>query len=271
MEATLNNNRTIFIGDVHGMLDELDALINALDLASGDRLVFLGDIVDKGPDQVGAVRRVGQLLDRTDISCVLVRGNHEDQHIRYRHHLTHTPKVARDMASRKPTLEAFQSGATDQDAAVLDQALPFWRCPELNILAVHGGIPGDMLDFPDHWDEFEHLPKSDKRKLEKIWRTRFIDRETGVFLSNSSQQPDDPFWAEVYDGRFGHVVFGHEVFMDGPAEFPHATGIDTGAVHGGHLTALVVTPDGKRDYVSVPGRMCSGTRQSPERTAPNTG
>ena len=42
--------------------------------------------------------------------------------------------------------------------------------------------------------------------------------------------------------------------MKGPGIYPHATGIDTGAVHGGALTAMIVTPDGSREFISVPGR-----------------
>ena len=69
-------------------------------------------------------------------------------------------------------------------------------------------------------------------------RTRYLDPTTGKMLELGKNKPGDPFWAEVYDGRFGHVVFGHEPLY-GVTFFPHATGIDTSAVYGGLLTALV--------------------------------
>lgn len=253
MGAIFNTSRTIFIGDVHGLLAPLEALLEKLAPRTGDRLIFLGDLVDKGPDPVGVVRLVAALQARTDITTHLLRGNHEDQHIRYKRNLIERPKVARQMAERKPPLSEFYDAADDLIWATLEDALPFWRCHEQNLLAVHGGIPGDMWNFPHHWDEVQHLTRHDQRMVEKIWRTRYISKETGVFLASGQQAPDDPFWAEVYDGRFGHVVFGHEVFMDGPAFFPHATGIDTGAVHGGALSALIWRENEPANLVSVPG------------------
>ena len=43
--------------------------------------------------------------------------------------------------------------------------------------------------------------------------------------------------------------------MTGVREFAHATGIDTGAVHGGALTAMIIEPSGERSFASVPGRL----------------
>lgn len=245
--------RTIFIGDVHGMLDTLDTLLHDLAPGPGDTLIFLGDLVDKGPDQLGVVRRVGELQARSEFTTHLLRGNHEDKHIRYRARLQDRPSVARKMGETSPSLVQFHDAATDDDWQVLLNALPFWRHPERGLLAVHGGIPGDMWNFPHHWDEVTRMERRDQRHVEKIWRTRYLDKETGVFLANDHIQPGDPFWAEIYDGRFGHVIFGHEVFMKGPGCFPHATGIDTGAVHGGALTALILDANDRRQFLSAPG------------------
>lgn len=253
MEAPVTFARTIFIGDVHGMLDTLDALLERLELTSDDRLIFLGDLVDKGPDPVGVVRRVGDLVRNGPARTFLLRGNHEDKHLRFYGHLRARPKVARDMAEMSPHLNAFHTMATEQDWQVLLSALPFWHDPEQNVLAVHGGIPGNMESFPFDWNTVETLPPSEQNRIKKIWLTRYVDRNTGAFIANGRQTPDDPFWASVYDGRFGHVIFGHEVLMNGPVHFPHATGIDTGAVHGGTLTALVLASDGSRETLSVPG------------------
>lgn len=248
------HTRTIFIGDVHGMLDELDALLAEIALRAGDTLIFLGDLVDKGPDQVGVIRRVGELQARRDIHTLTLRGNHEDHHIRYRARLSDNPGVARLMAERSPTLSRFHEAATDADWHVLYSGLPFWRCHERNILAVHGGIPGDMREFPRHWEDVPDMDRRDQRRLEKTWRTRFLDQKTGAFVANDRIKPGDPFWASLYDGRFGHVIFGHQPFLEGIGRFPNATGIDTGAVHGGRLTALILTPNHDPHIVSVPGR-----------------
>ena len=85
-------------------------------------------------------------------------------------------------------------------------------------------------------------------------RTRYIDAKKGCFIGLGEEKPSDPYWADVYDGRFGHVIFGHQPFIDGVKYFKHATGIDTGAVFGGTLTALIVNEDCSREIVSVNSR-----------------
>lgn len=96
--------------------------------------------------------------------------------------------------------------------------------------------------------------------MQQVLRTRYVDAGTGRMLALGSETASDPFWAEVYDGRFGHLVFGHSPFLDGPAHFAFATGIDTGCVHGGALTAMLIAADGERSFVSVPGRRCAPLR-----------
>ena len=50
------------VGDIHGRLDRLDALLDVLPLRDGDRLVFLGDYIDRGPDSKGVVDRLREYL-----------------------------------------------------------------------------------------------------------------------------------------------------------------------------------------------------------------
>lgn len=69
------------IGDIHGELVPLNALLEKLGYAkngrhpSGRRLVFLGDLTDRGPDSPGVVAKVRKLVDAERAQCVL--GNHE--------------------------------------------------------------------------------------------------------------------------------------------------------------------------------------------------
>ena len=124
---------------------------------------------------------------------------------------------------------------------------------EYNILVVHGGIPGNMTNFPDTIPEALALSGKRRKSLLRILRTRHIDSETGEPIRLGEATEADPYWAEKYDGRFGHVVFGHEPFVEGVKEFDHATGIDTGAVFGGSLTAMILEGE-DREFVSVPSR-----------------
>ena len=61
-----------------GMLDELKELLNKADYTAsrGDRVIFVGDLVNKGPQSAGVVQHA------MDINATTVRGNHEDKVLR---------------------------------------------------------------------------------------------------------------------------------------------------------------------------------------------
>ena len=244
--------RQIFIGDVHGMLDELNALLAKLNLREDDTIIFVGDLLDKGPDSAGVVERA-RVLSTTQ-TVVLVMGNHEDIHSRYRGHLKGDVKMAQKMAANKPELPVITPQLSPQDIKFLDSAVYFYRSPICDILVVHGGIPASKRTIPKTIEELAAMNSKKRKSFKQILRTRHVNAKTGHFVGLGDERPEDPFWADVYDGRFGHVIFGHQPFMDGVRHFDHATGIDTGAVFGGTLTALIVDKDCSRTVVSVESR-----------------
>jgi len=65
--------RTLIVGDVHGCREELEDLLDESGWEEDDQLVFVGDLVAKGPDSLGVIRLARELGARA------VRGNH-DQH-----------------------------------------------------------------------------------------------------------------------------------------------------------------------------------------------
>lgn len=71
--------RTIFIGDVHGCAEELKLLVKKLEVGSRDRVIMLGDLINRGPDPAGVVRFVYEM----DFECLM--GNHEDEYLRHYH------------------------------------------------------------------------------------------------------------------------------------------------------------------------------------------
>lgn len=243
--------RNHFIGDVHGMSAQLDALMARLEPGTDDVVVFLGDLVDRGPNSIGVVRAVRNMAENAAFDVVLIEGNHEELHRRYRRNLVLRPEIAAAQAARNPELEVLTAALSAEDVAFLDAAIPFFPLAENGILALHGGIPGDMRSFPANLAEAQALAGKEQRAFSKILRTRFIARESGSFVMRGQEAADDPFWAERYDGRFGHVLFGHTPFIDGPARFAFATGLDTGAAHGGALTALTIAPGGAWRFTSV--------------------
>ena len=63
--------RSIWIGDVHGCALELADLLDAISPTAEDRVIFVGDLVARGPDTPGVLRMV------RETSALCVRGNHE--------------------------------------------------------------------------------------------------------------------------------------------------------------------------------------------------
>jgi len=240
------------------MLKELNTLLSDLRPSHTDTIVFVGDLIDKGPDSLGVVSAVRKLSERCNV--VVVEGNHEDKHRRFRRNLVLRPEIAQGQADRSPELAQITADLTEDDINFLDSAVPFHRIEEHNVLVVHAGIPGNMVTFPETVEEVAAMSNKARKIIEKTARVRHVNVETGKFIKLGDETEADPFWADVFDGRFGHVVFGHEPFTSGVAHFDHATGIDTGAVFGGFLTAMVIEENGSRSFVSIPSREITTAR-----------
>mgnify|MGYP002780526387 CR=1 FL=1 len=76
--------RTLAIGDIHGASAALDALLAAVRPKAADRLVFLGDYVDRGPDSAGVLSRLVDMRWSLP-NAVFLRGNHELMMMNARH------------------------------------------------------------------------------------------------------------------------------------------------------------------------------------------
>ncbi len=274
------NKRTIIIGDVHGMLQELKLLLNLEALSRDDQLVFCGDLVDKGPDSVDTVKFVRQLREE-GFNVVLVLGNHEEKHARFRKVLAEKGPAAAAKFKGFEELKAITDGLSEADIAFLDSAVLFHRIPEHDALVVHAGILPLTTDL-------DNLSKKDEQAILRLRHVKGVSThkvtieftvdgegdltleevvqrarstvpvrvssvEKGSFVSLGEETADDPFWAEVYDGRFGHVYFGHNPFIgkELPVEFPHATGLDLGCVFGGRLAAAILERGKKARYVGL--------------------
>ncbi len=218
--------RLICIGDVHGCLEELDELLKLLAPTQEDQIVFLGDLVDKGPDSKGVLRRVRE-HDKKCITKVLM-GNHDK-------------KWARKAQRVEGALPA--DGLSLDELAWVESFPLFIRVQEPGpLFLVHGGI------WPGFYDKCGRLEATDAiwtpqnargRSVEKLAHCRMVD-DAGGFVALSDVKPEHKHWSETYDGREGFAVFGHDPNKKG-LRAPHALGIDTGCCYGGALTAAVWT------------------------------
>ncbi len=77
-----DRSRSIAIGDIHGCLRALDALLRLLDLQPDDQLITLGDYVDRGPNSRGVLDRLIPLATSGQLTAL--RGNHELMMLRAR-------------------------------------------------------------------------------------------------------------------------------------------------------------------------------------------
>ena len=243
-------SRYIIIGDVHGCLAELQALLERIDLQADDTVVFVGDLVDKGPDSPGVVRWIREFAEAYPV--LLIEGNHEEKHRRWRHHTRNGSDIVHTMTGTAQ-IEAITKGLSEADIAFLETGLLYVRIPEYDAFVVHAGVPPALDYLPDNPREISGYSRKQRDVYMKMQRIRFVSPE-GKILQLGHETGRDYYWATRYNGRFGTVYFGHQVFMQPkPVEFEHAIGLDLGAVHGGYLAAAVLSETGV-SYVMEPAR-----------------
>jgi serine/threonine protein phosphatase 1 len=232
--------RTFAIGDIHGDLEQLLALWSKLpELTSDDRIVFLGDYVDRGPDSRGVIEFVRQLPRQTPARVVALMGNHEQIILNaYEHGKCDSllpPSNGVSATYRSFTGEAVENGAQFQrmlevrrwlpeDVYEWMKALPLWYEDEYAIY-VHAGLEGEG----------------------KVWFHPTRSGETALLWM---REPD--FWTG-YTGK--RIVFGHTVTSFLPLDHLNfiekvfddkrdvwfrgdLIGIDTGCGKGGFLSAI---------------------------------
>jgi len=211
--------RLIAIGDIHGCHHEFAELLDRLELVEGDRLVLLGDLVNRGPDSC----RVIDLA--REHGAVSLLGNHELRLLKYRR--------TGDRKYLKEQDEETSGRLRPEDWTYLEAMPLTHEEPDLNTVFVHGGfLPGEP------WQ---------RQPAEVVTRIQSVDRDGRP--RKRAEVPDAPAWADLWGGP-PFVVYGHtprpEVY-----KLKWSIGIDTGCVMGGSLTAYLLP---ERRLVQVKGR-----------------
>lgn len=204
--------RTLVVGDVHGCLAELKALLKKAGWTPDDGLVLAGDLTAKGPDSRGVLA----LFRDTGARGVL--GNHDA-------HLLTLRAGRPGGAHHRAVADSFSA----EDWRTLE-ALPLYvDLPMHNALVVHGGlVPGVPLAHQER---------------ELLLNMRSFDAQGRPSKRVEGGTP----WAAHWPGpRF--VVFGHDA-VRGLQRHPFALGLDTGCVYGGQLSAVWLP---ERTLVQVP-------------------
>ncbi len=211
------------VGDVHGCLDALQRLVSALGYdedgrhPQGRSLVFVGDLINRGPDSAGVLRWVSRLAREGRARLAL--GNHDDTLLRCLRGAPMDPS-RRGLDDTLAQIKAAPDSRTLrlETLALLESARLFLSLDGGKLIVVHAGIEEAMVGKP-------------------------INAETRRFLLNGDaigQTPEGKTlrrdWAGSYHGS-AFVVYGHT-----PQERAEIRGrtvnVDTGAYRGGLLSAF---------------------------------
>lgn len=230
--------RVYAVGDVHGRLDLLEDLLTQIRTdhhARGDadvRLIFVGDLIDRGPDSAAVIDRVRDMIaDDPRISCIM--GNHEEVFLLALRGNVDALKLFSKIGG-KETLASYGIGASEfvllgnEDLIALMRA----RVPESHVRFLEALIDSVELG--------EYL---------------FVHAGIRPDVALDAQKPADLRWIRRdfldYAGDFGGkvVVHGHTVTLE-PEVRANRLGIDTGAFMHGRLTAVGLE-GGERWFLSA--------------------
>jgi len=218
------------IGDVHGELAKLDELLRFIREDAGSRkapykIVFLGDMIDRGPDSHGVIVKVMALTASGE--AVALKGNHEELMLNAYDNRESVGIYwwAENGGDETITSYMLANGAKDDFRDAIDAAHIAWlkslptmiRDEQRGLVFVHGGI--DPKTFPLCSDEIRMWTRSNKFFDPGRWPKR--DELEGVL-----------------------VVHGHTPTHDFDRHsHPRRVNDDTGACFGGPLTAVGGAPN----------------------------
>ena len=201
-------SRTIAIGDVHGCAEEFAQLLELIDPREEDRVIQLGDLINRGPDSHSVIRIARQYK----VEAIL--GNHE-------HRILTALREKRPELLKDYDLETIKQ-LNNEDWIYLENLPKFKYSGLSDTVFIHGGfLPG------------------------QLWTNQSIEITTTIQViaadgrpAKRSDAPDAPAWADSWKGP-PFVIYGHtprpEVY-----QLKDSIGIDTGCVYGGYLTAYIV-------------------------------
>ncbi len=219
--------RTIIVGDVHGCFEELQSLMHQVDYQpQTDRLIFVGDLINKGPDS----RKVLEWV--MSVKAEVILGNHEWEFLKYVEAPSQTQKDFSEVIA--------QLGDQQEHWVSWIRTWPLF-VEDFDFLVVHAGLA-----------PHRHPAQTEPHILLNIRTWDGI----GTHLNN----PANPPWYELYE-ESRLVLFGHWA-TNGLVIRPNVIGLDTGCVYGIVLTAVTL-PDRKIYQVPAKHTYATPTPLSP--------
>lgn len=243
--------KIIIVGDVHGCIDEFEALVKKCeyDRDNGDVLILVGDYVNKGYDSIAVVRR------SIELGAYGVMGNHDFTLVQVAEILSsgiHRDVLQHQLTGKvgKPDKVLELANVMPHECITYLRQLPhIIRIPQHNAVIVHAGI---NVALPLHAQDV----------FDVMHIRTLLEGRDGV-LRGSHHGSKGQLWAELYEGP-EQIIFGHDA-KTGLRQYRHAIGIDSGCVYGKSLTAVVFTSNkpGKGVLVQVPSQFNASARYRP--------
>jgi hypothetical protein len=267
-----NVNRLIFVGDVHGCLDELKALLDKVNFNTHkDHLITTGDLISKGPHSTRTVDFVREMR----ASCV--RGNHEDRVLLMANDMNSTllrfenPAKNGGDSPAEPSIalpdspdRALAASLTAEQISYLESCpvilrVGFMRHLAGDLVVVHAGlVPGVSLERQDPTavmsmrsiDLSTHVPSKHSSSVGGVHWIKLWNKYQKSLPTHWSFFPTTDPDAQHAKDSHTTVIYGHDA-KKGLQLHPYSKGIDTGCVRGGKLTALILSDGGSMQTVHV--------------------
>ena len=235
---TPRNYRAYAVGDVHGRLDLLDKMLGLIEAdldqhpARRALLLFLGDIIDRGPSSAQAIERL-RSYRHANVRTVFLLGNHEEVLLR----ILNGERGILDSWLRFGGGECLASYGVDPKTV---KALPERDALKL----IRQSVPEDHRKFIGDWAD-----------TLRFGDYLFVHAGIRPSIDLSMQSQSDLRWIRqpFLDDEGDHgfvIVHGHTISQD-VVERPNRVGIDTGAYRSGVLTALVLEGENRRFIQAV--------------------
>jgi serine/threonine protein phosphatase 1 len=220
VSAAGETGRLLCIGDVHGCVGELALLLAELAPTPADRLVFLGDYIDRGAESRTTLDLLVELRE-TLPRAVFLRGNHEEMLLAY-------------LGFGGDGADIFLRAGGAATLASYDIDLRTGRMPSPD--EVRARLPRAHLDF---LREGLRLHREEGGYL-------FVHAGVRPGVALDRQVPSDLLWIreEFLAGEHGFpqtIVFGHTPVRDVWFQPRRRIALDTGCVFGGRLSAIDLT------------------------------
>lgn len=222
------------IGDIHGCFAELTTLLSVLGYTSegtsitppeGRKAIFLGDLVDRGPNTPGVLRLVMGMVAAGTALCV--PGNHDVRLLRKLR--GKEVQITHGLAETLAQLQSEPPEFLAQAQVFLDSLVSHYVLDDGRLVVAHAGMKQEMQG----------------RGSGKVREFALFGETTGE--TDEFGLPIRYPWAQQYRGE-ATVVYGHTP-VPTPEWLNHTINIDTGCVFGGSLSALRYP---EREIVSVP-------------------